>query len=73
MTPVTPRGSVSVRWTRTIRATCYLDEFAFRFNRRSSHSRGKLFYRLLQQAIAIEPTPYKDLIKHVKSGPEHKR
>ena len=51
----------------------YLDEFTFRFNRRGSHSRGKLFYRLLQQAVAIESTPYKDLIKHVRTGPEHKR
>lgn len=50
----------------------YLDEFTFRFNRRRSRSRGKLFYRLLQQAVEIEPTAYKDLIKHVKTGPEHK-
>lgn len=28
----------------------YLDEFTFRFNRRKSASRGKLFYRLAQQA-----------------------
>jgi len=33
----------------------YLDEFTFRFNRRMSASRGKLFYRLIQQAVAIEP------------------
>ena len=33
----------------------YLDEFTFRFNRRTSRSRGKLFYRLVQQAAAIEP------------------
>ena len=33
----------------------YLDEFTFRFNRRRSKSRGKLFYRLIQQAVAIEP------------------
>lgn len=50
----------------------YLDEFTFRFNRRRSNSRGKLFYRLLQQAVALEPTPYKDLIKHIRTGPEHK-
>lgn len=31
----------------------YLDEFTFRFNRRTSASRGKLFYRLLQQAVAV--------------------
>jgi transposase-like protein len=33
----------------------YLDELTFRFNRRRSKSRGKLFFRLLQQAVAIEP------------------
>lgn len=41
----------------------YLDEFTFRFNRRKSKARGKLFYRLLEQAVAIDPTPYKTLIK----------
>jgi transposase-like protein len=33
----------------------YLDEFTFRFNRRTSRSRGKLFYRLIQQAADIAP------------------
>lgn len=36
----------------------YLDEFTFRFNRRTSQSRGKLFFRLLQQAVHITPKPY---------------
>ncbi len=40
----------------------YLDEFTFRFNRRTSRSRGKLFYRLVQQAVQIEPAPYELLI-----------
>jgi len=40
----------------------YLDEFTFRFNRRKSRSRGKLFYRLLQQAVAVEPAPYKAVV-----------
>jgi transposase-like protein len=35
----------------------YLDEFTFRFNRRTSASRGKLFYRLVQQAAAVSPVP----------------
>jgi len=35
----------------------YLDEYTFRFNRRTSRSRGKLFYRLAQQAVAIAPVP----------------
>jgi len=33
----------------------YLDEFTFRFNRRTSRSRGKLFYRLVQQAATVSP------------------
>ena len=40
----------------------YLDEFTFRFNRRTSRSRGKLFYRLVQQAVLLEPKPYRSLI-----------
>jgi transposase-like protein len=44
----------------------YLDEFTFRFNRRTSHHRGKLFYRLVQQAVAIEPTAYKEMVKRVR-------
>ena len=40
----------------------YLDEFTFRFNRRTSRSRGLLFYRLLQQALNTDPQPWNDLI-----------
>lgn len=47
----------------------YLDEFTFRFNRRTSRNRGKLFYRLLQQAMAVEPAPYRVIIKNIR-GPE---
>jgi hypothetical protein len=36
----------------------YLDELTFRFNRRTSRSRGVLFYRLIEQATAIAPVPY---------------
>jgi len=32
-----------------------LDEFTFRFNRRTSRHRGKLFYRLVEQAVAVDP------------------
>jgi len=39
----------------------YLDEFTFRFNRRTSHSRGKLFYRLVQQSVAIVPINAKQI------------
>ena len=39
----------------------YLDEFAFRFNRRLSTHRGKLFYRLMQQAVLTRPNPIKQL------------
>jgi transposase-like protein len=40
----------------------HLDEFTFRFNRRTSRHRGKLFFRLVQQAVAGEPRPYRSLI-----------
>jgi transposase-like protein len=39
----------------------YLDEYTFRFNRRTSRSRGKLFYRLVQQAAAIAPVTGQDI------------
>lgn len=39
----------------------YLDEFTFRFNRRSSRSRGMLFYRLVQQALMVDPVPESEL------------
>ena len=54
----THQGGVSVE-----HLDAYLDEFTFRFNRRTSRSRGKLFYRLLEQAVAVEPAPYKSLVK----------
>jgi len=41
----------------------YLDEFVFRFNRRSSGSRGLLFYRVLQQAVLTEPVTYEDVVQ----------
>lgn len=42
----------------------YLDEFTFRFNRRKSTSRGKLFFRLAQQAVQIDPVPFNALTDH---------
>jgi transposase-like protein len=44
----------------------YLDEFVFRFNRRSSSSRGMLFYRLLQQAVVTEPVTYAQVAQTTK-------
>ena len=37
----------------------YLDEFAFRFNRRKSRRRGMLFYRLLENAVVTKPTRFR--------------
>ena len=39
----------------------YLDEFVFRFNRRTSGSRGLLFYRLIQQAVTIGPVKAQEI------------
>jgi hypothetical protein len=41
----------------------YLGLFTFRFNRRTSKSRGKLFYRLAQQAVQTDPAPLAALVK----------
>jgi transposase-like protein/ribosomal protein L37AE/L43A len=46
----------------------YLDEFTFRFNRRMSHHRGKLFYRLMQQAVTMETTPYHEIVTKNKKS-----
>lgn len=40
----------------------YLDEYTFRFNRRTARSRGLLFYRLLQQAAHTDPQPLYSLL-----------
>lgn len=49
----------------------YLDEFTFRYNRRSLRSRGLLFYRLMQQAVQTGPVHYKELIGETE-GPDPK-
>lgn len=53
----THQGAVSAR-----HIDYYLDEYTFRFNRRSSRSRGLLFYRLLEQAVQADPTTYANMI-----------
>ena len=47
----------------------YLDEFVFRFNRRTSSSRGMLFYRLLQQSVATSPVTYDDIVQKMPAKP----
>jgi len=51
----------------------YLDEYIFRFNRRTSRYRGKLFYRLLQNAVALDAVSYQDITKGVRGTktPKH--
>jgi len=44
----------------------YLDEFTFRFNRRRSKNRGKLFFRLMQQAVSTPPATYDTMVKRSK-------
>ena len=41
----------------------YLDEFAFRFNRRAAPARGLLFYRLIEQPRVVEPSTYTQVTK----------
>jgi transposase-like protein len=50
----------------------YLDEFTFRFNRRRSRHRGKLFYRLVEQAVSVGPAPYGEIVRRPRRGrPQH--
>jgi len=51
----------------------YLEEFTFRFNRRRSRSRGKLFFRLAQQAVSIEPVPYAKIVQAGKATTIYRR
>lgn len=46
----THQGSVSTEHLQS-----YLEEFTFRFNRRTSLSRGLVFRRLIEQAVITEP------------------
>ena len=39
----------------------YLEEFTFRFNRRTSKNRGLLFRRLIEQTVATDPVTETDL------------
>jgi transposase-like protein len=45
----------------------YLDEFTFRFNRRRSGNRGKLFFRLIEQALATAPEPYRAIVDRART------
>jgi transposase-like protein len=40
----------------------YLDEFVFRFNRRTARSISHRFARLVEHAVQIPPTTYRDLV-----------
>ena len=47
----------------------YLNEFAFRFNRRRSRSRGMVFYRVMELAAGHEPVRFQDLLASKKPRP----
>jgi len=49
----------------------YLDEFAFRFNRRRSEFRGLLFRRLMEQAVQAQPVTYRSLVAN--SSPKREK
>lgn len=57
---------------RPAHVPAYLDEWVFRFNRRTSGNRGLLFYRLLSQAVEGKAVSYADLRKagHIRPAPE---
>ena len=50
----------------------YLDEFTFRYNRRTSRARGLLFYRLLEQGVRTGHTPTAEFFLGAGRGPRRK-
>lgn len=65
-TPLVHRiASLLKRWllgthqggVRSTHLRAYLDEFIFRFNRRTSRKRGQLFYRLIQGMLLVKKQP----------------
>lgn len=44
----------------------YLDEFTFRFNRRTSKYRGQLFYRLIQNAVQVDPVTFDKISRQIR-------
>lgn len=54
----THQGSVE-----SVHLQSYLEEFTFRFNRRTSRCRGLVFRRLLEQAVATKPLTEADIAK----------
>jgi len=52
----THQGSVDSAYLQA-----YLEEFTFRFNRRTSNNRGLLFRRLIEQAVSTGPITEADL------------
>jgi hypothetical protein len=59
-----PSGSSAVQ---TAKLDQCLDEFVFRFNQRTSLSRGMLFNRLLEQAVVNAPVTYKQVVDPSKA------
>lgn len=62
--PSTHHGSVQLG-----HLDAYLGEFVFRFDRRTSASRGMLFYRLMQQAVVTAPVTYHSVVEGLPSSP----
>ncbi|MBU0952153.1 MAG: IS1595 family transposase [bacterium] len=56
------RGLLGTHQGRVQYLDYYLDEFTFRFNRRTSKFRGMLFYRLVQNCVAVNPIHGKNLV-----------
>ncbi len=61
-------GKVSMPPNSPVTVPTMASMFTFRFNRRRSQARGLLFYWLLQQAVQLEPVPFKKLVGGKPNG-----
>lgn len=50
----------------------YLDEFVFRFNRRTSKKRTLIFHRLIEGSIESSPAPFKVIARHQEKASRNK-
>jgi len=64
----THQGAVSL-----MQLDYYLDEFCFRFNRRYSQHRGRLFYTLVVNAARTPPRPYTELLSQARGAKQRRR
>jgi hypothetical protein len=56
-------GEDKASYRKSAQLKHHFDKFVFRFNQRTSRSRGLIFYRLLEQAVQGNPITYRQIVQ----------